>query len=44
MFTMIDGEGIMPSAQSFLLTDTRKRVNPFHFIRTIRHFTCVKYG
>jgi hypothetical protein len=44
MFTMIDGEGIMPSAQAFWLTDTRKRVIPFHFIGTIRHCTCVKYG
>ena len=41
---MIDGEGIMPSAQAFWLTDIRKRFIPFHFIRTIRHFTCVKYG
>ena len=44
MFSMIDGEGIMPSAQAFWLTDTRKRVIPFRFIGTIRHFTCVKYG
>lgn len=41
---MIDGEGIMPSGQAFWLTDTRKRVIPFHFIGTIIHFTCVKYG
>jgi len=44
MFSMIDGEGIMPSAQAFWLTDTRKRVIPFRFVGTIRHFTCVKYG
>jgi hypothetical protein len=44
MFSMIDGEGIMPSAQAFWLTDTRKRAIPFRFIGTIRHFTCVKYG
>jgi len=44
MFSMIDGEGIMPSAQAFWLTDTRKRVIPFRFLGTIRHFTCVKYG
>jgi len=44
MFSMIDGEGIMPSAQAFWLTDTRKRVIPFRFTGTIRHFTCVKYG
>ena len=44
MFSMIDGEGIMPSAQAFWLTDTRKLVIPFRFICTIRHFTCVKCG
>lgn len=43
MFSMIDVEGIMPSAQAFWLTDKRKRVIPFRFIGTIRHFTCVKY-
>ena len=44
MFSMIYGDGVMPSAQAFWLTDTRKLVIPFRFIGKIRHFTCVKYG